>query len=115
MRWGLDRSHVVRVHPPPSEGGPLHNVFASMTSRSSPTSWVVVLVLADEAVDSVLVTLKLPFGGQPAGCEVMLPGVERAETAEVLRVNRRGAGAEELLQLEARLMFGCAVLECSVE
>ena len=114
-RWGLDRSHVVRVHPPPSEGGPLHNVFASMTPRSSPTPWVVVLALAAEAVDSVLVTLKLPFGGRPAGCEVMLPGVEQVETAEVVRVRRRGVGTEELLQLEARLMFGCALLECSVE
>ena len=118
-RWGTDRSHVISIDPPPAAGGPLHNVFASLDPRSAQAPWIVVLALADPTVDSVLVTLKLPFGNKPAGCEVHLPGVlgtdgaARAEPAKV--VGQRRVGQEILIQLHARLLRGCAVLQCSLE
>ena len=113
-RWGTDRSQVISIDPPPAAGGPLHNVFASLDPRSSLAPWTVVLALADASIDSVLVTLKLPFGDKPAGCEVHLPGVVGvAEKAEV--VGRQRVGQEILIQLKARLLRGCAVLQCSLE
>ena len=68
-------------------------------------------------VDSVLVTLKLPFGDKPAGCQVMLPGIgKRAESVVVTRQSsQQRTGQEILIQLQARLFRGCAVLQCSLE
>ena len=117
-RWGLDRSAVVRVDPPPSAGGPKHNVFEALDPRSSLAPWTIVLALAEPFVNSVLVTLKLPFGNAPAGCEVQLPGIGgdgviQRERAVVLK--QQQMGGEVLIQLQARLWRGCAVLQCSLE
>jgi hypothetical protein len=121
VRWGVDRSHVISVEPPPGpKGGPKHNVFQAMDPQAAQVPWTIVLALADPSVDSVLVTLKLPFGNQPAGCEVQLPGVDEAnggvrgmEPAVV--VSRKQVGQTVLLQLQARLLRGCAILQCSLE
>jgi len=100
-------------------GGPLHNVFASLDPRGSVSPWTVVLALADPAIDSVLVTLKLPFGNQPAGCEVQLPGLANDGTArapeKVVVVSQQRAGQDSVIQLTARLQRGCAVLQCTLE
>jgi hypothetical protein len=117
--WGLDRSAVISIDPPPSRGGPLHNVFKSLTPRSSTAPWVVALTLADESIDEVVVTLKLPFTG-PAGCEVMNPGLGAAPSKR-LELERgavngtQGEGDVVLLRLSARIWRGCALLLCSLE
>ena len=117
-RWGTDRSHVISIDPPPASGGPLHNVFASLDPRSSVSPWTVVLALADPAIDSVRITLKLPFGNRPAGCEVQLPGLANDGTArtpeKVVVVSQRRVGRDLLIQLTARLHRGCAVLQCTL-
>ena len=61
-RWILDRSVVIRLDPPASAAGPKHNVFAALDPRAAPAPYTVVLTGANHSVDTVLVTLKLPFG-----------------------------------------------------
>ena len=93
-----------------------------MDARAATVPWTVVLALADPSVDSVLVTLKLPFGNQPAGCQVQLPGIgdgsgsgSTVEPATVIKRTLLEGGQDILLQLQARLWRGCAVLQCSLE
>ena len=115
-RWGLDRSHVISVDPPPASGGPRHNVFESLTPKSSPAPWIVVLTAADTTVDTAIVTLKLPFGCHAAGCEVQLPGIQGTEEPLfVFDPEHRTKSQECLLKLQTRLFRGCAVLLCSLE
>ena len=111
--WYLDRSAVISLSPGPAEGGPLHNVFESATPRSSTAPFFVVLALAEESVDSVLVTLLLPIPG-PAGCEVHLPGLG-AERATVVGSKQHQAEGIVELRLTARLWKGCALLACGPE
>jgi hypothetical protein len=79
-----------------------------------------VLALADPAIDSVLVTLKLPlgkFGNRSAGCAVQLPGLADDGTARAPKkavvVSQQWVGQDIIIQLTAELQRGCAVLQCS--
>jgi hypothetical protein len=115
-KWGLDRSAVISIDPPPSKGGPVHNVFQSLTPRSATAPWLVVLALADKSVDSAVVTLNLPFDG-PAGCEVMNPGLMDVvpRSTNLLSATSSTEQGMELLRLNARVWRGCALLLCSLE
>ena len=119
-QWGFDRSDVISIDPPPQKGGPVHMVFKSIAPRSAQSPWVVVLTSAANTVDSAIVTLKLPFNGEPAGCLVHLPGLGAERPLSVEQVHSELFDAREhepvpLIRLQARIWRGAAVLTCSLE